>query len=111
MKIRLNKLHYAVAQALGTSVMLGIAFQAGAQTAPAASDQKVEEIQVTGTRIKSPGVISNSPITSIGDEEIKSSQPIAVEEFIKNLPAAVPAIGPGTNNGAGGGATIDLRGF
>ncbi len=117
MKTKLNKLHGAVTQAtqgLGTGVLtalalgLGMALPAGAQ---AASDQKVEEIQVTGTRIKSPGVVSNSPITSIGDEEIRSSQPIAVEEFIKNLPAAVPAIGPGTNNGAGGGATIDLRGF
>jgi outer membrane receptor protein involved in Fe transport len=34
-----------------------------------------------------------------------------VEEFFKNLPAAVPAIGPGTNNGSAGGATIDLRGL
>jgi outer membrane receptor protein involved in Fe transport len=44
-------------------------------------------------------------------EEIKSSQPVAVEEFFKGLPGAVPAIGPGTNNGSAGGATIDLRGL
>src|SRR6202008_3830664 len=33
------------------------------------------------------------------------------EEFIKGLPVAVPSIGPGTNNGTSGGATIDLRGL
>ncbi len=31
--------------------------------------------------------------------------------MIRGLPSAVPAIGPGTNNGTGGGATIDLRGL
>ncbi|MFU8815041.1 MAG: TonB-dependent receptor domain-containing protein, partial [Pseudomonadales bacterium] len=32
-------------------------------------------------------------------------------EMIRSLPWAAPAIGPGTNNGSGGNATIDLRGF
>ena len=109
MKLKLRILPAAVAGALAAS-MYGPAF---AQTAAAVkpNDQKVEEIVVTGTgtRIKSPGVVSNSPITSIAIEEIQSSQPVAVEEFIKSLPSAVPAIGPGTNNGSGGGATIDLR--
>ncbi|HEY5800182.1 MAG TPA: TonB-dependent receptor [Burkholderiaceae bacterium] len=73
--------------------------------------QQVETVQVTGTRIKSPGVISNSPISSVGETEIKAAQPVAVEEFFKTLPSAVPAIGPGTNNGTGGGATINLRGL
>ncbi|MBC3873532.1 TonB-dependent receptor [Undibacterium sp. LX15W] len=84
----------------------------GVMALPAlAQDNKVESVVVTGTRITSPGTTSNSPIGSITAEEIKSSQPIAVEEFFKGLPAAVPAIGPGTNNGTGGGATIDLRGL
>lgn len=68
-------------------------------------------VQVTGTRIISPGITSNSPISSITAAEIQSTQPVAVEEFFKALPAAVPAIGQGTNNGTGGAATIDLRGL
>ncbi|MDO9095274.1 MAG: TonB-dependent receptor [Rubrivivax sp.] len=36
---------------------------------------------------------------------------MAIEEVIRGLPAAIPAIGPGTNNGSGGIATIDLRGL
>ena len=80
-------------------------------TPAALAQEKIESIVVTGTRITTPGTTSNSPIYSVGAEEIKSAQPVAVEEFFKNLPAAVPAIGPGTNNGSGGAATIDLRGL
>lgn len=82
-----------------------------AASQPVMAQQKVEAVVVTGTRITTPGTTSNSPIYSIGAEEIKSAQPVAVEEFFKTLPAAVPAIGPGTNNGSGGAATIDLRGL
>jgi iron complex outermembrane receptor protein len=76
-----------------------------------AQEQKVEAVYVTGTRITTPGTTSNSPIASLGAEEIKMAQPVAVEEFFRGLPAAVPAVGPATNNGTGGGATIDLRGL
>lgn len=76
-----------------------------------ASAQTTERIEVTGSRIKSIGAASNSPISSVGAAEINSSQPVAVEEVVRGLPAATPAIGPGTNNGSGGIATIDLRGL
>lgn len=70
-----------------------------------------DSITVTGTRIRTPGLVSNSPISSVDQTEINLRQPAAVEDFIRQLPAAVPAIGPGTNNGNNGGATIDLRGL
>jgi len=78
---------------------------------PAFAQQSANVVQVTGTRITSPGITSNSPISSITAEEIRTTQPIAVEEFFKALPSAVASIGPATNNGTGGGATIDLRGL
>jgi outer membrane receptor protein involved in Fe transport len=84
---------------------LGVAAQ------PVLAQEKTAVVEVTGTRITSPGVTSNSPISSITAAEIQSNQPIAVEEFFKNLPAAAPSIGQGTNNGSAGGATIDLRGL
>lgn len=90
----------------------GVVATMGVAALPAAAqEKKMETVVVTGTRITSPGTTSNSPIGSITAEEIKTSQPVAVEEFFKGLPAAVPAIGPGTNNGTGGAATIDLRGL
>lgn len=75
------------------------------------AQEKMEVVVVTGTRITAPGTTSNSPISSIRADDITASQPIAVEEFFKNLPAAAPAMGPGTNNGSAGAATVDLRGL
>lgn len=91
--------------ALGSAVLL----PAMAQTpAPAPASERIE---ITGSRIKSINGTSTSPVTSLSEAQLTSSQPVAVEEVIRSLPAAVPAIGPGTNNGTGGGATIDLRGL
>jgi len=73
--------------------------------------QSGERVEVTGSRIRSIGNVSNSPITSITADDINAQLPVAVEEVIRSLPAAFPAVGPGTNNGSGGGATIDLRGL
>lgn len=95
--------------ALLSGVVMAFAMPAVAQQQAASDDGKLEEIVVTGSRIKIEGLVSNSPITSISAEEISFSQPVAAEEIIKQLPAVVPSIGPGTNNGANGGATIDLR--
>jgi outer membrane receptor protein involved in Fe transport len=78
---------------------------------PLLAQERMEVVQVTGTRITLPGATSSSPISSFSAEELGAAQPIAVEELFKGLPAAVPAIGQGTNTGTGGGATIDLRGL
>ena len=92
----------------GALIALGGALTAGALPAFA---QAVDRVEITGTRIKTIGAVSNSPITSVAAAEINSSQPAAVEEVIRGMPAAVPAIGPGTNNGTNGTASIDLRGL
>ncbi|MBD8528213.1 TonB-dependent receptor plug domain-containing protein [Pseudomarimonas arenosa] len=71
----------------------------------------LDQIEVTGTRLNSPGVIANSPIASYSSEELQQKQSVTVEEFLRLVPGAVPAIGSGVNNGNGGGATINLRGL
>jgi len=94
-----------------SSMLVGMTAMMHNAIAQEAAPQKIESVQITGTRITTPGTTSTSPITSVTAEEIKSSQPVAVEEFIKGVPAALPSIGPGTNNGTSGAATIDLRGL
>jgi outer membrane receptor protein involved in Fe transport len=100
---------------LSTTMIGGVAALAFAAPAAAQSAQQqasdLGDVVVTGSRIRAPGFVATSPITSIGAEEIALDQPISVEELIKDLSVAVPAVGPGTNNGSGGGATIDLRGL
>ena len=76
-----------------------------------ANNQKLERIEITGSRIKSVGAESTSPITSVGKEDINIKQPVAVEELVRGLPSSYPAIGPNMNNGSNGTASIDLRGM
>jgi iron complex outermembrane receptor protein len=105
--VREKILSRSMRQMFTGGVMLGLA----GMVQPLQAQEKMEVVQVMGTRITAPGTISNSPISSITVEDVNAAQPIAVEEFFKSLPAAVPAIGPGINSGSSGAATIDLRGL
>ncbi|MBI5717388.1 MAG: TonB-dependent receptor [Burkholderiales bacterium] len=95
-----------------TQVCTGVLLAMGGLlvSAPAWS-QGTERIEITGSRIRTLDTISNSPVSTVSAVELTSSAPVAVEEVVKTLPAAVPSIGPGTNNGSTGGAVIDLRGL
>ncbi len=116
MKMNRRKLSLAVTQALSVGFMVGAAVpQAFGQGAPAAAPTaesgQTFRIEVTGTRMKAPGLTSFSPVSSYTAEEVEFQMPASVEEFFKTLPSAQAAIGSNTNNGTGGGATIDLRGL
>jgi len=71
----------------------------------------VEEIVVTGTRIKNPNVIAASPVTTIGIEEISLKQTPNIERIFRDLPITIPGDGENVNNGTSGQATLDLRGL
>ena len=73
--------------------------------------QTAERIEITGSRIRTLGAVSNSPISSVSAADLNTTQPVAVEEVVRSLPATTPAIGANVNNGSGGGATIQLRGL
>ena len=73
--------------------------------------QTAERIEITGSRIRTLGAVSNSPISSVSAADLNTTQPVAVEEVVRSLPATTPAVGANTNNGSGGGATIQLRGL
>jgi outer membrane receptor protein involved in Fe transport len=76
-----------------------------------AQEADLEEVIVTGTRIRQPGVVSSSPIYSIGAEEIGRQQEPEIEKILRLLPITVPSDGQNVNNGTQGAATIDLRGL
>ncbi len=84
---------------------------APAAPAPAAKEAAAsEEVVVTGTRVKRPGITSASPITTVGVQEMKLQQTPEVEKLIRNLPASIPGDNPAVNNGTSGAATVNLRG-
>jgi outer membrane receptor protein involved in Fe transport len=108
--VRLRFAPLAMSIAIGITGLAPLA--AFAQDDDVAEDAAtLDAISVTGTRINSPNAVSNSPIASYSAEELETKQTVTVEDFIKLLPGAMPSIGPGTNNGSGGAATIDLRGL
>ncbi len=76
-----------------------------------AQDTAVEEVIVTGSRIRRPGLESGSPISSIGLEEINLQQNVEVEQILRQLPGTIPGDNENVNNGTDGISTVDLRGL
>jgi iron complex outermembrane recepter protein len=81
-----------------------------AQAPPqAAVAPEADVIVVTGTRIARPDLEASSPVTVVTAQSLQVSGTNTVEEFLRTIPQAVPAIGGNTNNGNEGAATVDLR--
>jgi iron complex outermembrane recepter protein len=98
-------------------VVLGLAMismPAFAQTAPAAEDEAAAEgetIVVTGSLISNPNLKLSSPVSVITSEEVELRQTNVAEEFLRQLPSAIPSIGSTVNNGNGGNSFVNLRGI
>jgi outer membrane receptor protein involved in Fe transport len=69
------------------------------------------DIVVTGTLIKNPNLVSSSPVTVVGQDELQLRQTNVAEEIIRDLPGVAPSIGSAVNNGNGGASYADLRGL
>src|SRR5262245_60214019 len=101
-----------VSRAARYAILTGAAAAAAAALTPVyGQDTPIEELVITGTRIKQPGVVSSSPIYSIGAEEIERQQEPEIEKILRLLPITVPSDGQNVNNGTQGAATINLRGL
>lgn len=77
------------------------------QAAPA--DEPV--LVVTGTRITNTNLTAVSPVTSIGNADIKQSGTQRTEDLLNQLPQVFAAQTSTLSNGATGTATVDLRGL
>jgi outer membrane receptor protein involved in Fe transport len=109
MRVKLKASTVAVAGALHAGLVASLAFA----QAPAAKpdEQKVEKVEVTGSRIASPNLESVSPITTIDAAAIKVDGLRSVENLLNNLPQVFAAQGANVSNGATGTATVNLRGL
>jgi outer membrane receptor protein involved in Fe transport len=81
------------------------------EAAPPAAETSTGDIVVTGTLIRNPNLVSSSPVSVVGQEEIQLRQRNTAEELLRDLPGAVPSIGAQVNNGNGGASFADLRGL
>ncbi len=80
---------------------------AGTATVDGASAD--DAIVVTGTRIRRPDLASNSPITSVTDQEIKYQGAVNVENVLNRLPQFTADANENVSNGSDGTANINLR--
>ena len=105
-----NKVSKAVRLAIAFGAVSTAAFSS---SSIAAEDglEKVERIQVTGSRIKRTDLETSSPVTVMTAEEIKLSGFTRVEDVLNQLPQIEAAQSSFLANGATGTATVDLRGL
>lgn len=74
-----------------------------------AADESV--IVVTGSRISNPNLELSSPVGVVTSEELELRQTNTAEQFLRELPSAIPSTGSAVNNGNGGSSFVNLRGI
>jgi len=112
----INSLGHALKLALITSTAIALAMSAPIYAQDQndeefEEDEFLEEVIITGSRIRNPNVVAASPVTTIGRDEIELAQTPNIESVFRDLPITIPGDGPSVNNGSAGQATLDLRGL
>ena len=86
--------------------------QAQQPTAANASDEPLlQEVVVTGSRIKQPALEAVSPVTTVSAVELQQTGYTRVEDMLNTLPQVTADQGGALANGATGVANIGLRGL
>ena len=101
---KLTALTVAISALLATDVVQ-------AQEEEIIAADTVEEVVVTGSRIKRRDFNSPSPITTINREAIAASSEATLEGLLNDMPQVSPDFGRASNNPGNGKAHINLRGF
>ena len=107
---------YSNLKASVAPMVLGLAM---VSTPAFAQDQDVQEastasesvIVVTGSRISNPNLELSSPVGVVTSEELELRQTNTAEQFLRELPSAIPSTGSAVNNGNGGSFFVNLRGI
>ena len=106
---RISNLKYAAAPlALGLALISTPSF---GQESAAEAEVAEAAIVVTGSRITNPNLELSTPVSVVTSEELDLRQTNTAEQFLRELPSAVPSIGSAVNNGNGGASFVDLRGL
>ncbi len=95
---------------IGGLAMVAVATPAAAQQSSEQATTQVEEVVVTGSRIRTRDTVGNSPIATVSAEALSEIGSATVETYLNALPQVVPH-GTRVNNNPGyaGAAYINLR--
>jgi iron complex outermembrane recepter protein len=102
------------ALAASVSALLSTSAYAQIAAAPTTAEQTVatpesSDIVVTGTRIKRRDLTSNSPLTMVGEAEIRYQGATSVESVLNKLPQFTADANENVSNGSDGTSNINLR--
>ena len=100
-----------IAHAVRVALMTAGAASAGLYGGALAAQEPLEEIVVTGTRIRDANLIATSPVATVSQDEFKFSGTTRVEDLLNTFPQLAPAFDSFTVNPTTGFATADLRGL
>lgn len=81
----------------------------GSSASASGATAGVGEVVVTGTRIRSPNLTSNSPLTVVNSQEVKLQGATNIESVLNNLPSVVADQNSTISNGSDGTAAVNLR--
>ena len=70
---------------------------------------QMEEVVVTGSRIRRKDLNTPAPVTVLNRESVQASGKVSVGDFLQSLPEQGNAINTGVNNGGDGSTRIALR--
>src|SRR5579871_4501058 len=94
-----RSLHRAVRLALATAAAGAGVGVLHAQEAPAPAPAPIEEVVVTGSRLKTPNEQSISPITSVTATDLQATGLTRVEDVLNNLPMVFAGESSTVSNG------------
>ena len=94
---------------LASTLILGAA--ALAVPSMALADDAPQTIVVTGTRIAQPNLTSNSPLLTVGQQDVKLAGVTTIENLTNSLPQVYGGQNLGQSINSTGTATTDLRGL
>ena len=108
-----NPLSLAISSALGLTTALMVSSGAVAQDEQSGEfdDAVLEEVIVTGSRIKRDGYDTVSPVSVVTSEQIKVTGMTRIEDVLNQLPQIEASNNSFISNGSTGTASIDLRGL
>ncbi len=115
---------YRVHSSLRSKLLIGAAAVTALNVSDAAlaqTTQATETVVVTGSRIPNRDFSSDSPLSTVSADTIKSTGAIEVQQTLNTLPQVVASVSQGSNNPSAGGSesgfsapgaqAVDLRGL
>src|SRR5258708_34867158 len=94
---------------VATQVALAVMAQFAYAQQPVQTAERVERVEITGSRIPTVEAEGPSPVTVITSQEIKLDGLSKTEDLLNNLPQVFASQNSNFSNGATGTAQVDLR--